>query len=380
VGTAGAGGSYYFGNSGTKYLNYDGTQYSLVGGALYTGGNIYANGGWIAAGDAGSSATKGTYYFGGNLNKSLNYDGANFNLVGGSFIVNNATAWIGQGQPNATIYFGSTGTKYLSYDGTNFNLTGGALSVSGPVVASGVVTIANTGTGATNATLTLNGGSGGSGGALTQWLKNGTVKWYEGFRSSVYGGGSVSDNYMIFNVVASTPVFELDSATKTILLGNGTGYIPASACAVKVAASGGGIQYGIGIGVQADNTNLMVFSNSGNVNIGSISETAGAVAFNTSSSGELKEDLKSFDAGNIIDATDVYDFKWKKTGERAYGVIAQQAVEVYPMAVTHSQQDGQEDDFWGVDYSKYVPVLLQELKALRARVAQLEGRATAQPA
>jgi hypothetical protein len=55
-------------------------------------------------------------------------------------------------------------------------------------------------------------------------------------------------------------------------------------------------------------------------------------------------------------------------------VIAQQAVEVYPLAVTHSQQDGQEDDFWGVDYSKYVPVLLQELKALRARVAQLEER------
>ena len=50
-------------------------------------------------------------------------------------------------------------------------------------------------------------------------------------------------------------------------------------------------------------------------------------------------------------------------------MIAQQAIEVYPTAVTHTEKN----DWWGVDYSKYVPVLLQELKALRARVATLEG-------
>ena len=50
----------------------------------------------------------------------------------------------------------------------------------------------------------------------------------------------------------------------------------------------------------------------------------------------LKEDLKSFDAGNIVDDTKVYDFKWKSTGERAYGVIAQQAIEVYPTAVINT--------------------------------------------
>jgi len=100
-----------------------------------------------------------------------------------------------------------------------------------------------------------------------------------------------------------------------------------------------------------------------------------STTYSTSSSAELKEDLKTFDAGNIVDNTDVYDFRWKSTGERAYGVIAQQAVEVYPTAVTHTINPADKDDeFWGVDYSKYVPVLLQELKALRARVAQLEGK------
>ena len=100
-----------------------------------------------------------------------------------------------------------------------------------------------------------------------------------------------------------------------------------------------------------------------------------ATTYNTSSSAELKEDLQSFDAGNIIDDTEVYDFKWKDTSERAYGIIAQQAVEVYPQAITHNEKD----DWWGVDYSKYVPVILQELKALRARVAELEGGAPIDP-
>jgi len=105
------------------------------------------------------------------------------------------------------------------------------------------------------------------------------------------------------------------------------------------------------------------------VAVGSISITSNATAYNTSSSAELKEDLQSFDAGRIVDDTEVYDFKWKDTTERSYGIIAQQAVEVYPQAITHDE----ETDWWGVDYSKYVPVLLQELKAVRARLAELEA-------
>jgi hypothetical protein len=148
------------------------------------------------------------------------------------------------------------------------------------------------------------------------------------------------------------------------------------ASAAKIAFAGGGTEYGISMRPQVDNTNAIMFNNSGNTGIGSIGVTATGVAFNVSSAAELKEDLKAFDAGAIIDATKVYDFKWKSTEERAYGVIAQQAVDVYPQAVTHSEMEGGE--FWGVDYSKYVPVILQELQALRKRVAELEAQ-IAQP-
>jgi hypothetical protein len=122
--------------------------------------------------------------------------------------------------------------------------------------------------------------------------------------------------------------------------------------------------------------NACVFSNtSGTTVVGTITIEATATHYNTSSDVRLKEDLKSFDAGRIIDDTEVYNFKWKSSDERSYGVSAQQANEVFPQAVTYDETL----DWYGIDYSKYVPILLQELKALRARVAELEGKTTAKP-
>ena len=113
----------------------------------------------------------------------------------------------------------------------------------------------------------------------------------------------------------------------------------------------------------------------GGVIVGNIATSPTNTSYNTTSDGRLKEDLQSFDAGRIIDQTEVYDFRWKEVGERSYGIIAQQAVEVYPQAVNHNEKE----DWWGIDYSKYVPVLLQELKAVRARLAELEGKLGLEP-
>jgi hypothetical protein len=96
-----------------------------------------------------------------------------------------------------------------------------------------------------------------------------------------------------------------------------------------------------------------------------------STAFNTTSDERLKEQAETFDAGSILDATEVYHFKWIGQDVWAYGVMAQEAIEVFPDSVTYSE----EHDAYGVDYSKYVPLLLQEIKALRARVAQLEAAA-----
>jgi hypothetical protein len=130
---------------------------------------------------------------------------------------------------------------------------------------------------------------------------------------------------------------------------------------------------GIYIGQNIDGT-LLSWTRSG-ATVGAIGVTTTSTSYGTSSDERLKEDLKSFNAGNIIDDTNVYNFAWKATGERSYGIIAQQANEIYPTAIIHDE----EQDWWGVDYSKYVPVILQELKALRARVAELEMAAGIKP-
>jgi len=154
-------------------------------------------------------------------------------------------------------------------------------------------------------------------------------------------------------------------------------------CSAYINFQGGGIQYGLSMRATDDANPLAIaFNSAGNAVVGSISQNASSVAFNTASSGELKESLTAFDAGPIIDQIEVWHYTWKETGEPSYGVIAQQVQPIYPIAVTHippnvamKEDDATSPEWWGVDYSKFVPLLLQEVKALRERVAVLEGAA-----
>jgi Chaperone of endosialidase len=139
--------------------------------------------------------------------------------------------------------------------------------------------------------------------------------------------------------------------------------------ALNIGYAGTGFT-GIAFRCTADAVYPNAFYSAADALVGYITTTSTTTSYATSSDERLKEDLKSFDAGNIIDDTQVFDFKWKSTGARAYGVIAQQAVVVYAEPITYNK----EVDRYFVDYSKYVPVILQELKALRARVAELEAK------
>lgn len=104
---------------------------------------------------------------------------------------------------------------------------------------------------------------------------------------------------------------------------------------------------------------------------GVISVAAGpTTSYGTTSDARLKQDLKSFSSGALIDALEVWDFEWIKTGERAHGVIAQAAKNIYPEAINYDDKS----DTYMADYSKFVPLLLQEVKDLRNRVAELENQ------
>ena len=104
--------------------------------------------------------------------------------------------------------------------------------------------------------------------------------------------------------------------------------------------------------------------------VGSISCTTSATAYNTSSDQRLKDNIVDAPAGNINDIR-VRSFDWKADGtHQPYGMIAQELVEVAPEAVTQGET---EEDMWGVDYSKLVPMMIKEIQDLKAEVAALKG-------
>jgi len=154
-------GAVHFGNSGTKYLLFDGTNYTLTGGQLLVHNNIMV----------GANSDTGTLFLNQTATKYLQYDGANFNLVGGGLIMAGGIQAGGlntsgniittgsviasgsvQGGPlitytNATsgaLYFGAqTNNKYLYYDGSNYVLSGGPLFCA-QVAANGTITATST--------------------------------------------------------------------------------------------------------------------------------------------------------------------------------------------------------------------------------------------
>ena len=112
------------------------------------------------------------------------------------------------------------------------------------------------------------------------------------------------------------------------------------------------------------------YNNSGNV--GNITVSGSATAFNTSSDARLKENIvDSPSASSDIDAIQVRSFDWKFDGaNQKYGMIAQELLEVAPEAVFEGEK---EEDMMSIDYSKLVPMLVKEIQSLRTRITALES-------
>jgi hypothetical protein len=124
-------GTYHFGSSGTKYLNYDGTSFRFAGGTVYNTNFIADGGAFFSA----LTATTGTYHFGLSGTKYLTYDGSSFTFVGGpvyntSFIANGGPFYAAQTATTGTYHFGLSSTKYLTYDGADYTLVGGSLHIA----------------------------------------------------------------------------------------------------------------------------------------------------------------------------------------------------------------------------------------------------------
>ena len=115
----------------------------------------------------------------------------------------------------------------------------------------------------------------------------------------------------------------------------------------------------------------VLFTNVADSVVGSISTTASATAYNTSSDARLKdaiEDLRG--ALETVMALRPVSFLWKADGSLGHGLIAQEVQDIVPEAVTGTPES---DAPMQLDYSKLVPWIIGAVQTLAARVAALEG-------
>jgi hypothetical protein len=108
--------------------------------------------------------------------------------------------------------------------------------------------------------------------------------------------------------------------------------------------------------------------------VGSISVSAAATAYNTSSDYRLKDiDGPIANSGAYIDALKPVQGSWKVDGSRFIGLLAHEVQEVSETPIATGEKDGEK--MQAMDYSapEIIANLIAEIQSLRARVAQLEG-------
>lgn len=118
---------------------------------------------------------------------------------------------------------------------------------------------------------------------------------------------------------------------------------------------------GIGVSVYTDVAQLKYTPSSG---------LLVAQDFNSLSDIRFKDNVETIeDATGKLEQLRGVEFDWKNTEGSSVGVIAQEVMEVYPQLVTESEEK------ITVNYNGLTGLLIQAVKELSARVAELEGKA-----
>lgn len=308
----------------------------------------------------GSGFSLGTITAGTNITVTNSSGGITISSSGG-----------GGGGGTVTSVSMSTGSTGLTVSGgTTQTITG-----SGSFILGGTLGIANGGTGATTAagvrtalslgTLAVQNANTAiiTGGQITgitdlAIADGGTGASTASAALAALGGLPLAGGQMVGNILMATANASPgagDTDTGACLSSNGSQHLSNNGAYVQ------------SINRNSDG-NSVVFHHSGSP-VGTISVTSSDTSYNTSSDRSRKENFRAFDGLAMVEATATYLHDWKGfPGEpSSYGVIADEAIEVLPRAVSGEPGNMQ------VDYSKYVPVLLNAVKALAGRVSALEA-------
>jgi hypothetical protein len=117
--------------------------------------------------------------------------------------------------------------------------------------------------------------------------------------------------------------------------------------------------------------NLVEFYRQNAGDIGSITYNGTNTLYGGTSDYRLKEDLQDYNGLDIIGKLKTYDFKWKNTDVRDYGMMAHELQEILPNYVSGEKDAIREDGSIKsqmVDYSKLAPVLVKAIQELKAEL------------
>jgi hypothetical protein len=112
--------------------------------------------------------------------------------------------------------------------------------------------------------------------------------------------------------------------------------------------------------------------------VGNISVTTTATAYNTSSDYRLKESVQPLVGGlTRVNALKPSVYNWKSDGSAGEGFLAHELADIVPAAVTGEKDAVNADGSiksQGIDMSRIVPILVAAIQELTARVQTLEAR------
>ena len=140
----------------------------------------------------------------------------------------------------------------------------------------------------------------------------------------------------------------------------------------------GGVDYAIKIKTTVANGGAVRFMNPSDGEVGTITQTNTATAYNTSSDYRLKENVAPMqNALDTVAQLNPVTYTWKADGSAGQGFIAHELQAVVPDCVT-GEKDAVDAEgnpqYQGVDTSFLVATLVKAIQELTARVAQLEAQ------
>jgi hypothetical protein len=259
------------------------------------------------------------------------------------------------------LVFGSNDTERMRIASDGRTLIGTSTSPTGTAVS---LTLARAGDNGVN--LAYNSGAGG--GASLGTITGAGLAFYT--YTGVVGSESYSERMRIDS--SGNLLVGKSSLADEVTTDGAIFYKNASGGGMTAYVTNGGTGSALAVSTQAD-VGAVIFFRSG-TQVGSISVTASATAYNTSSDYRLKEiDGPIANSGAYIDALNPVQGSWKADGSRFIGLLAHEVQEVSETSVATGVKDGEE--MQAMDYSapELIANLIAEIQSLRARVAQLEG-------